>query len=212
MWPAITALSVEKPKKGRPARVAENDWFINSYRQIDHSDLRIELTAYDSIEANSRMSYIPIDVKPVPIELVDESTPSSVRLTFDHTEAFTHRADGEDASKRYGQIRVSGRATFGSPDQLLEDWVATWRYPITKTPSVLDKAPFVRPTPNLTFDILDDTGFLLEQIRGDVSIAITVGADGRAPSRSPRWLVDLQFDPDDYSAPPSRIIARIEDA
>jgi hypothetical protein len=63
----------------------------------------------------------------------------------------------------------------------------------------------------LTFDILDDTGFLLEQIRGDVSIAITVDADGRVPSRSPRWLVDLQFDPDDYSAPPSRIIARIED-
>jgi hypothetical protein len=157
------------------------------------------------------MSYIPIDVKAVPIEVVDESTPSSVRLTFDQMDAFTHQAESDDASKRFGQLRVSGRVTFGSPEELLEDWVSTWRRPVSKAPTVIDKAPFSRPAPNLVFDILDDTGFLLEQIRGDISIEVPVDASGRAPSRSPRWLVDLEFKPDDYSAPPNRVIARIED-
>jgi len=54
-------------------------------------------------------------------------------------------------------------------------------------------------------------GHVIEQIRGDISIVITVDANGAARSRGRRWLVDLEFEPDDYSAPPSRVIARIED-
>ena len=168
--------------------MSENDWFIRSYRPIDHSDLRIELTGYDSIDADISLSDIPLDVKALPIEVVDESTPSSVRLTFDQIAAYTHQADSDDPTKRFGQLRVSGRATFGSPEELLEDRVSTWRYPVRKTPTVIDKAPFSRPTPNLAFDILDDTGFLLEQIRGNISIVITVDANGHARPAAPDGL------------------------
>jgi hypothetical protein len=209
-WPAITALHVEKPKRGRSVRVSANEFFLNSYQAIDHSDLLIELTGYDSIEASSYGSEIPLDVKAVPIEVVDESTSLSVRLELDQLDAFTHQAENGNPTNRLGQVRLSGRVAFGSPEELLEDWVSTWRSPIRKAPTVIDKAPFTRPAPNIIFDILDDTGFLLEQIRGDVSIHVPVDENGRTPSRTPRWLIDRSFDPDDYSATPSRVIARIE--
>lgn len=114
-------------------------------------------------------------------------------------DAFTHQADGDDGSIRLGQLRGSGRVTFGSPEELLEDRVSTWRGPVIRTPTVDDKPPFSRPAPSLLFDILDDTGFLLEQIRGDISIDIPVDANGHTPARTPRWLIDVSFDPDDYS-------------
>jgi hypothetical protein len=208
-WPAITELHVEKPKQGRSARVSTNERFLNSYQAIDHSDLRIELTGYDAIEASSYGSEIPLDVKAVPIEIVDESTASSVRLELDQIDAFTHQAESRDRTKRLGQIQLSGRVAFGSPEELLADWVSTWRGEIRKTPTVVNKAPFGRPAPNIIFDILDDTGFLLEQIRGDISIDVPVDKNGRTPSRTPRWLIDRSFDPDDYSATLSRVIARI---
>lgn len=209
--PAICRLYVGSVTKGRPVRVADDDWFINTYRPIDHGDLRIELTAYDSVDSENGISHIPLQVKEIPIELVDESSPSSVRLTFDQIEAFTYRKYGDQEDTRLGLIRAAGRVTFGTPEELLADWVSTWRHPVNTIPTVADKAPFSCRTPRLMFDILDDTGFLLKQIRGDVDITVHVDERGHAPSRAPRWLLDLKFDPSDYSAPPSRIIGRIED-
>ncbi|MCU1699024.1 MAG: hypothetical protein JWR34_5087 [Mycobacterium sp.] len=55
-----------------------------------------------------------------------------------------------------------------------------------------------------------DQRVLLEQISGGVSIQVPVDEKGRTPSHTPRWLIDRQFDPDDYSAAPSRVVARIE--
>jgi hypothetical protein len=209
--PAICRLHVGSVKNGRPVRVADDDWFINTYHPIDHRDLQIELTAYDSVDSRYGISDIPLQVKEIPIEVVDESSPSSVRLTFDQIEAFTHRKDGDQDDTRLGLIRAAGRVTFGAPDDLLADWVSSWRQPPANTPTVANKAPFSRGTPNLMFDVLDDTGFLLEQIRGDIDITVHVDECGHAPSRAPRWLLDLRFDPDGYSAPPSRIIGRLED-
>ncbi|OYN79554.1 hypothetical protein CG716_11660 [Mycolicibacterium sphagni] len=208
-WPAITALHMEKPTRGRTSRVAANEFFLNSYQAIDHSDLRIELTGFDSIQASGYGSEIPLDVQPLPIEILDESTQSSVRLQIEAIDAFTHRAENEDPAKRLGQIRLSGCVEFGTPEDLLADWVSTWQRPIGKTPTVADKAPFARPAPRFSFEILDETDFLLEQIRGDVSIDVPVDKNGRTPSRVPRWLIDLSFDLGDYSASPNRVIARI---
>jgi hypothetical protein len=60
------------------------------------------------------------------------------------------------------------------------------------------------------FDVLDDTGFILEQLQGVIDITVHVDKQGATPSRAPRWLVNLDFDPEDYSAPVGRIVARIE--
>jgi hypothetical protein len=209
--PAVSRLNTGAIKKDRPVRVADNDFFINTYRPIDHGDLRIELTAYDSVGSRSGISDIPLQVQEMPIELADESSPSSVRLAFEQIEAFTHRKYGDQDDARLGLIRAAGRVTFGTPEELLADWVSTWRQPPRTTPTVADKAPFSRDTPKLMFDILDDTGFLLEQVRGDIGITVHVDERGHGPSRAPRWLLALEFDPDDYSAPASRIIARLED-
>jgi hypothetical protein len=208
--PSITALWTALSKKGT-ARVSDNDWFIPSYRPIDHSDLRVEITAYDSVEAHNRIAYIPLGVKEIPIEVEDETTFSSTRLTFDQMTAFTYGDDDDGDHAGKGLIRASGRVTFGSPEELLEDWVSTWRYEIRKPPTVQNKAPFARPVPNLAFDILDETGFLLEQGRGEIGISIPVNETGQTPSRNPTWLVDYGFQLRDFTAPPSRIIVRIED-
>lgn len=208
--PAFCRLWVRDIKQGRPLRVAEDDWFINTNRPIDHGDLRIEVTAVDSIESYNGISRIPLQPTEIPIELVDESTPSNVCLTFDQLEAFAHRKEDEDDAQR-GLIRAAGRVTFGTPDKLLADWVSTWRNPPHTTPTVAAKAPFSRDAPNLMFDVLDDTGFILEQLRGDIDITVHVDKHGDTPSRAPRWLVNLDFKPDDYSAPVGRIMARIED-
>lgn len=195
---------------GELIRVAEDDFFVNTYRPINHGDLRIELTAYDSVTSWSGIDHIPLVEEPIPVELVYESGPSHVKLTFDQLEAFKHRKGDKDDG-RHGLIRAAGRVTFGTPEELLADWVSTWRKPARTTPTVADKAPFSRQAPSLTFDVLDDTGFLLEQLRGNVSITVHVDERGHTPSRAPRWVVNLDFDPDDYSAPVSRIVARVED-
>jgi hypothetical protein len=210
-WPAFTALHMEKPKRGRSVRVSANEFFLNSYQAIDQADLRVELTGFDSIQASSYGSEIPIGVKALPIEIVDESTRTAVQLQIDQVDAFTHQAENGNPTKRLGQMRMSGRVTFGTPEELLAEWVSTWRGAIRGTPTVADKAPFERYAPNVSFEVLDETGFLLEQATGDVSIDIPVDKNGHTPSRVPRWLIDLSFDTDDFSAKPDRVIARIED-
>jgi hypothetical protein len=208
--PAICELFVRNIKQGRPLRVADDGFFVNTRRSIDHGDLRIELTAYDSIETRSGITDLPLVEEDIPVELVDESTPSNVRLTFDQLEAFTHRKDDADEG-RHGLIRAAGRVTFGAPEELLADWVSTWQNPPHTTPSVAENAPFSREASELVFDVLDGSGFLLEQLRGDIDITVHVDERGQTPSRAPRWLINLDFDPDGYSAPVSRIVARIED-
>ncbi len=211
-WPAITELSLGQPKEGRPARLSRNEYFVHTYGAIDHSDLRIEITGYDSIVAGSQIGYIPLGVKELPLEVEDETTLSSIKLTFDQLAAFTHRDDDNSGGdERYGQVRASGRVTFGSAEEILADWVSTRRGENRTAPTVLSEAPFTRPAPNLVFDILDDTGFLLEEISGRIYIRIPVDANGHTPSRAPRWLVDCSFYPGNYSAPPSRVIARVGD-
>jgi len=205
---AITALRVSDISQGRSGRVAMSGFFVNTYSSIDHSDLRIQLTAMDSVDADGDITEIPIETDPLPMELIDESSSSSIQLTFDQFEAFTHRCDRPD--ERLGQIRASGRVTFGTPDQLFADWVSRRRYPTRRSSTLADAVPFIQSSPDFVFDILDSTGFLLDQIGGEVDIHIHVDERGQAPSRVPRWLIDLRFDPSDYSVAPDRIIARIE--
>jgi hypothetical protein len=209
--PAISELYVGDIKQGRALRMADDGYFINTRRSIDHGDLRIEVTAYDSVETSNRISCIPLQAIEIPVELVDESTPSHVRLTFDQLEAFQHRAD-DKGDGQHGLIRATGRVTFGTPEELLADWVSTWKDPPRAAPTVASKAPFSREAPTLVFDVLDDTGFILEQLRGGIDVDVRVDKGGRTPSRVPPWLVNLEFDPDGYSAPVGRIIARIEDS
>jgi hypothetical protein len=208
--PAICRLYVGDIAKRGPLRVADDGYFINTYRPIDHRDLRIELTGYDAVASGSGIADIPLVEEVIAVDLVDESGPSHVQLTLNQLEAFTHRKHDNDDG-RHGLIRAAGRVTFGTPEELLSDWVSTWRKPARTIPTVADKAPFSRRAPRLVFEILDDTGFLLEQLRGDIDITIHVDEHGCTPSRAPRWVVNLDFDPDDYSAPVSRIVARIED-
>jgi hypothetical protein len=207
--PAVCEIYTRDATKGRPVRVADDGYFINTYRPLNHADLRVELTAYDSVDTRSGISDIPLQAKEIPLELVDESTSASVRLTFDQIEAFTHRKDAREDDTSLGQIRAAGRATFGSAEDILNDWVSTWHDPPRTIPTVTSKAPFSFDVPDIVFDVLDDSGFLLEQVRGDIGITVHVDEHGNPPSRVPRWLLDLEFDPDDYSAPPRRIIGRI---
>lgn len=208
--PAICPLRLGDITKRGPLRMADDDFFVNTYRPINHADLRIELTAYDSVTSWSGITHIPLVEEVIPVQLVDESGPSHVQLTFDQLEAFKHRKGDKDDG-RHGLIRAAGRVTFGTPEELLADWVSTWRKPATTPPTVASKAPFSRYAPDLMFDVLDDTGFLLEQLGGKISVTVHVDERGRTPSRAPRWAVNLDFDPDDYSAPVSRIVARVED-
>lgn len=208
--PSITAFWCS-PKKG-VARVSENELFVPSWRRIDHSDFRIEITAYDSIEAASPIASLPMCAREIPLEVEDETTRSAVRLSFDQIKAFTYGDDDRDFHANQGLIRASGRVLFGSPEELLADWVSTWRGEVRKPPTVLSKAPFSRPSPSLTFDIIDESGFLLDQGRGDIRVHVPVNAAGQVPSRNPSWLVDCHFSPENYSAPPSKVVVRIEDA
>jgi hypothetical protein len=193
--PSVTAFHCP-PKKGI-ARVSESEMFFPSLRRIDHSKLHIEITAYDSAEAESYIQNIPIFAKEIPIEIEDETTRSSVSLSFDQLTAFTYGDDDRDYHLGSGRVRASGRVQIGSPEELLAE--------------CRGRAPFSRPTPNLTFDILDESGFLLEQGVGEVDISIPVNGAGQTPSRKPSWLVDYRFSHEDFSAPPSRVIVRVID-
>lgn len=206
--PAISRIAVENIKNGRLGRIAESGTLIVTDGPIDCNDLEVRLTAYDYADTEWGLQEIPINIRQIPIELSGESDPSSVHLVVDLLGAFTY-GSGES---RWGRMRAAGRVSFGTADELFADEVSGWTYPAKKkTPVLQDEVPFQRPSPNLVFDIVDDTGFLLDQIMGYVGIQIPVDEHGQAPSRIPRWLVDHDFCPDRYSASPSRVIARIQD-
>lgn len=209
-WPGILSLDVKTPKSGGSARVSANCQFLESDRAIDHSDLRIELTGYDSIDISDFPdALIPLDVKAIASDVVDESTTQGARIEIDQLDAFTHHRYCRDQSERYGEVRMSGRVVFGSREELLADYTSGWPPESGGRIKVKDRAPFETGVPNVVFEILDDTGFLLEQINGRISIYVPVDENGRTPARTPRWLIDSFFWPDSYSATPTRVIARI---
>ncbi|MDR0627945.1 MAG: hypothetical protein LBG11_11955 [Bifidobacteriaceae bacterium] len=125
-------------------------------------------------------------------------------------EAFTHRII-DKLDDRKGRILASGGVVFGSADELLQDWMLRERKWVESDLTVAKAAPFEYDAPEFSFDILDDTGFRLDELRGAISICIHVDECGNMPSRSPRWLIGVDFKLEDYPAPVHRIVARIGD-
>lgn len=191
----------------RPVRFSENSSFVHTNKPIKHEDICVNVTALDSFDGDGSISRIPVGIKRIPVEVVDETEPSSVQLVLDRIDAYTHKGD----PFIHGSLRASGHVTYGSPKQLLEDHVASWRRPPHREPTLSSVAPFSRRAPSISFDITDESGFLLDQVEGDVDIHVHVDKDGNGPTRIPRWAIDATFDPDDFPSTAARVIARVED-
>ncbi|SEB61209.1 hypothetical protein SAMN04490239_0861 [Rhodococcus koreensis] len=190
----------------RPVRFSENDWFVHTYEAIDHDDLTLTVTAYDGYEGNGHMPYIPVGIEPIPLEVVDDTTRPGTQLAVNQIHVFTHADD----NATYGGIQASGRVTVGTIDELATQHREGKSWITAETP-LAELTPFECPVPQLSFDFLDETGFLLEQVRVRLGIEVPVSEDGRTPGRVASWRIDEDFNPDDFSEPAAKVIMRIED-
>lgn len=190
----------------RPVRFSENDWFVHTYEAIDHDDITLAVTAYDGYEGRGDMSYIPVGVEPIPVEVVDETTRPGTKLAVRGLHVFTHAG----ASATYGRIQVTGRVAVGTLDELAAQH-RTGKSRSKADAPLADLVPFACPVPQLSFDFLDETGFLLEQVRVRLGMYVSVSEDARTPGRVGQWRIDKEFSPDDFSAPAAKVIMRIED-
>jgi hypothetical protein len=207
-WKSITALELGPTQDGQVARIAQTNPFLTTPQPIDYSDIQIEIAGYDGICASSGIPEIPRGVEGLPVHIEDETNLNSINLTFDQMVAFTHC--NSNGKRAYGQTLASGRVVFGSGADVFAECVVSERERTRKPRTLLSTAPFWRSAPTILFDVLDQTGFLLETVRSYFNIEIRVDEEGQTPSRSPRWLVNRKFDLSNYTAPPNRVIARIE--
>lgn len=208
-WKSITALELGPTQDGHVARIAQNNSFLTTPQPIDYSDIRIEITGYDGICASSVIPAIPRGVEELPIHIQDETNLTSIKLEIEKLTAFTHC--NSDGKRAYAQTLAYGRVTFGSGTDVFAECMASEVGRPRKSRTLLNTAPFWRSAPTIVFDILDETGFLLETIHSWFTVEIHIDAQGNTQNRSPRWLVNRGFNVANYTAPPSRVIARIED-
>ncbi|MDI9941265.1 hypothetical protein QM806_38615 [Rhodococcus sp. IEGM 1351] len=152
------------------------------------------------------MPYIPVGVQSIPLEVVDETTRQGSKLVATEVHVFTRHDDG----LTYGLIQATGRMIAGTTEELVAQHRAQESW-IDDDAKLTDLTPFECSAPQLTFDFLDQSGFLLEQVSVHLDLQVPVVDDGRIPGRVAQWRIDEDFSPDDFSEPAAKVIMRIED-
>ena len=107
-------------------------------------------------------------------------------------------------------MHIEGTFEFGSAEDLLKAYLDRndWEDPRS---TVKDSAPFEVAVPEITFEILDATGFLLDDRICRLYGHIPVDAEGKVPPRQPRWICRDVVDVDGLAGAPQRVVARVTD-
>ncbi|MEZ5130333.1 MAG: hypothetical protein R2763_01205 [Mycobacterium sp.] len=201
---------IRKARKG-PIRVSakSNAWVREA--PLAATDLDLRLTAYDLDEVsglyiNSRLSLPRMTTVPLEMLVVDETSAQTVNPKVAVAKAYL--SQGSDRTTL--TMHAEGTFEFGSAEDLLAAYVDRndWA---DDGATVKDSAPFEVDVPEIRFEILDDTGFLLDDRTCQFYGHIPVDEQGNVPRRQPRWIGRDVIDIDDLPGDPHRVVVRVID-
>lgn len=200
--------SINKVKKGL-IRVSAKSGIWTSQMPLAAKDLDLRLTAYDLCDGNLYTDWISLPSPttiPLDITVVDETSMGAPRPNVTTAHAYLSKRDYNSTLT----VHAEGTFEFGSAENLLKvyqdrsDWV-------DRAATVKDVAPFKVAVPEIRFEVLDDTGFLLDARTLNFNGHIPVDDQGNVPRRQPRWVGCNIIDISDLPGDPHRVVVRVTD-
>jgi hypothetical protein len=206
----IVLEKIKKAKKGL-IRVSDKSDIWTSQAPLAAKDLNLRLTAYDledvsDLYINSDLSLPSPTIIPLEIIVVDETSMGAPRPNVTVAHAYVSKGDYKSTLT----MHTEGTFQFGSAEDLLKvyrdrcDWV-------DQAATVKDSAPFEVAVPEIRFEVLDDTGFLLDDRISKFHGHIPVDDHGKVPRRQPRWIGRKVIDLSDLPGDPHRVVVRVTD-
>lgn len=206
----IVLEKIKKAKKGL-IRVSEKSDAWTSQAPLAAKDLNLRLTAYDlhdvsDLYINSQLSLPSPTTIPLEIIVVDETSMGGPRPNVTVAHAYVSKEDYKSTLT----VHAEGTFQFGSAEELLKikrdrgDWVGN-------TATVKGSAPFQVAAPEIRFEVVDDTGFLLDGRTCNFNGHIPVDNQGNVPRRQPRWIGRNVIDISNLPGDPHRVVVRVTD-
>ncbi|GAA4824247.1 hypothetical protein [Tomitella cavernea] len=205
----IVLEKIRKAKKGLIRVSAKSDtWSCRVPLTTKEIDLR--LTAHDlddvrNLFINSDLM-LPSPTTPLEITVVDETSVDAPHPKVAVANAFLSKGDYRTTLT----VHTEGSFEFGSAEDLLKTYLGRLDWENDGS-TVKDFAPFEVDVPEITFEILDDSGFLLDDRPCTFYGHIPVDAQGATPRRQPRWIGRSVIDIADLPGDPHRVVVRVID-
>lgn len=206
--PSFDWLLLETMKKARkrPLRMSRKSRTWSCESPLRPADLSLTITAYDLDDLSTEFQLAPAATQEITLDIFDETSQGSIRTRMTKSSAcILGHDDGEV------RIHLEGVFEYGSAEELLADYLAAedWR---DRDAPLGDTVPFEVDVPGFVVEVMDATGFLLDNRTLQPHGHIPVGEAGKLPGRPPRWAVQANIDLDDMAGVPSRVVVRIQDA
>lgn len=200
---------IRKAKKG-PIRVSAKSDTWTCRAPLAAKDIDLRLTAYDLAEVsdvyiNSKLS-LPGATTPLEISVVDEASIDGPRAKVGVSHAYVSNEEYRSTLT----VHTEGTVEFGSAEDLLKSYMGQHDW-MDQGSTVKDSAPFEVPVPEIRFEILDETGFLLDDRTCKFYGHIPVDDQGAIPCRQPRWIGRDVIDISDLPGDPHRVVVRLTD-
>lgn len=201
---------IKKAKKGLIRVSAKSDTWTR-HAPLTAKDIDLRLTAYDlddvsDLYINSELSLPSPTTTPLEITVVDETSVEGPRAKVAVAHAYVSKGDYHTTLT----VHTEGTFEFGSAEDLLKayrdqrDWG-------DHGSTVKDSAPFEVDVPEIRFEIVDDTGFLLGDRTCKFYGHIPVDGQGNVPRRQPRWIGRDVINISDLPGDPHRVVVRVTD-
>lgn len=201
---------IKKAKKGSIRVSAQSDTWTG-HAPLSAKDIDLRLTAYDlddvsDLYINSKLSLPSPTTIPLEITVVDETSVDAPRPKVAIADAYVSKEDYRSTLT----VHTEGTFEFGGAEDLLKAYLDrnAWENPKS---TVKESAPFEVAVPEIRFEIMDETGFLLGDRTCNFYGHIPVDDQGTVPRRRPRWIGRDVIDIGDLPGAPHRVVVRVTD-
>ncbi|GJO33940.1 hypothetical protein NJB1507_46210 [Mycobacterium marinum] len=202
---------IKKAKKGLIRVSTKSDtWTCRT--PLTAKDIDLRLTAYDlsdvsDLYINSDLSLPSPTTASLEIVVEDEASVEAPHAKVIVAHAYVAKGDYRSTLT----VHAEGTFEFGGAEDLLKAYLGQHDWE-DRGSTVKDCTPFDVDVSKIRFEILDDTGFLLEDRTCNFYGHIAVDDQGIVPRRQPRWIGRDVIDLDDLPGDPHRVVVRVTDA
>lgn len=206
----IVLEKIRKASKGL-LRVSTQSDTWTCHTPLTAKELDLRLTAYDlddvsDLYINSKLGLPSATTTPLEIIVVDETSADAPSAKAAVAHAFVSKGDYRTTLT----VHAEGTFDFGSAEDLLKAYLDRRDWADDQS-TVKDSAPFKVDVPEVRFEILDDTGFLLNARTCRFYGHIPVDDEGNVPRRQPRWIGRDVIDVSKLPGDPHRVVVRVID-
>lgn len=186
----------------RAVKISERRDLWKSRKKIDPAGVSATVTAYDSVDVDYDPVPLEKGARTLPIEVVAEPADCGCVPLVQQVHASTACEPGDD--DRFLQLLLSGGVQLCGLDEEREEYRSGLEYRRDRSYRYTED----HELPTLGIEILDESGFLLEEKDEAVRLQAEVDRLDGPPMRQPRWIYAERFPFDRYSDVPARVIAR----